>query len=205
MRVNSDSVARGSFKGHAIETWPRFGRVRPAIGARSEQRAASGIGVAHSSRRPFVRQIYHLAAACCGLLAPGASVGDVSRPVVAQVQALEQSDHGSERQGCTLRRLRSTYAVLATGTVVTPPPGSGIPAGPFATVGTLAVDRDGNAVLNATRSFNGQIIAEEDLPGTLTLNDDCTGSAAFQGPRTFNFVVLDDHREMHTPARWSPS
>ena len=143
-----------------------------------------------------MRQTFYLTAVCCGLVAIGAIAGDSSRPVVAQIQALEQSGHSSERQGCTLRRLRGTYSVFATGTVVTPPPGSGIPAGPFATVGTLAVDREGNAVLNATRSFNGQIIPEVDLPGTLELNDDCTGSAAFQGGRTFDFVVLDDHRQM---------
>ena len=107
----------------------------------------------------------------------------------------EQEDRRA-RENCSLRRVRGTYSVLATGTVVTPPPGSGIPAGPFATVGTLSVNGDGNALLNATRSFSGQIVTEVDLPGTLTIDDNCTGSAEFQGGRTFNLVVVPDADEM---------
>jgi hypothetical protein len=93
--------------------------------------------------------------------------------------------------------VRGVWSVLATGTVVMPPPNSGIPPGPFATVGTLAIDGEGHALLNATRSFNGLILAEVDLPGTITLSEDCTGSAAFQGGRAFNLVVLDGVREMN--------
>ena len=88
-----------------------------------------------------------------------------------------------------MRQLRGTFSVLASGFVVTPPPGSGVPAGPFATVGTLAIDGGGHAVLNATRSFNGQIVPEVDLPGAITLNPDCRGTAEFQGGRTFDVVV----------------
>jgi hypothetical protein len=132
-----------------------------------------------------------------GLAAIVATLAESSWRHVAFAQSPERNGQASGARPCTLRSLRGTYGVLATGTVVTPPPGSAIPAGPFATVGTLAIDRDGNAVLNATRSFNGEIVKEADLPGTLTLNDDCTGFAEFQGGRMFDLVILGDGAEMH--------
>jgi hypothetical protein len=115
----------------------------------------------------------------------------------ARLLASEHDGQNDERGGCSVRRLRGVWSVLATGFVVTPPPSSGIPAGPFATVGTLTVDSEGHAVLDGTRSFNGTIVSEADLPGTITLTDRCTGSAAFQGGRAFNLVVLDGFREMN--------
>lgn len=135
-------------------------------------------------------------ALCLGLPALGSKVVAVPLGLDAPVLAREHDGQGESRHGCTLRRLRGVWSVLATGTVVTPPPNSSIPAGPFATVGTLAMDGEGRALLNATRSFNGLILSEVDLPGTITLTEDCTGSATFQGGRTFNLVVLDSFREM---------
>jgi hypothetical protein len=102
-----------------------------------------------------------------------------------------------DRSRCSLRQLRGTFSVLASGFIVTPPPGSGVPTGPFATVGTLAIDGGGHAVLNATRSFNGQIVSDVDLPGRITLTADCRGSAEFQGGRTFDVVVLNSQDEMN--------
>ena len=129
-----------------------------------------------------------------GLLAFTINIPD-SAPHLVSAQTLD-SHYQDQGRRCTLRRLRGTYSVQANGTVVTPPSGSGISAGPFATVGTLEIDAHGNAILNATRSFNGQIVPEVDLPGTLTLHGDCTGSATFQGGRTFDLVVLESHGEM---------
>jgi hypothetical protein len=138
---------------------------------------------------------------CVLALSVGLPVFTVTTPDSAQhrvvAQALDRDGEAAGHRGCTLKRLRGTFNVLATGTVVTPPPGSAIQAGPFATVGTLSISGYGNAVLNATRSFNGQIFTEADLPGTVTLGDNCTGSAEFQGGRTFNLVVLNDSSEMH--------
>lgn len=111
--------------------------------------------------------------------------------------ARAQAARPEHRDRCSVRDLRGTFSVLATGTVITPPPGSGISAGPFATVGTLRVDEDGQAKLNGTRSFNGRIVTEVDLPGTITLESNCVGSAEFQGGRQFDLVVLDDQNEMH--------
>lgn len=127
------------------------------------------------------------------LSATAALLTQVSLPFSALAQAA-QRDH---RDGCSARDLRGTFSVLATGTVVTPPPGSGITPGPFATVGTLRIGEDGRALLNGTRSFNGQIVTEVDLPGAIVLEGNCTGSAEFQGGRRFDLVVLDNHNEMH--------
>lgn len=55
---------------------------------------------------------------------------------------------------------------------------------------------DGNALLDATRSFNGTIIKEVELPGTITLGENCAGSAEFQGGRRFDIVVFNDFTEM---------
>jgi hypothetical protein len=104
-----------------------------------------------------------------GLTAVGGKTaipGSLDAPLLA-------SEHDGQNDGrgeCSVRRLRGVWSVLATGFVVTPPPSSGIPAGPFATVGTLTVDSGGHAVLNGTRSFNGTIVSEADLPGTIRIS-----------------------------------
>ena len=104
-------------------------------------------------------------------------------------------DNPGSGNRCSLRHMKGLYGILSTGTVVTPPPGSSIPAGPFATVGIMEVDKNGNAIVDLTRSFNGTITSET-LPGMLTLNEDCTGTAVFGGVRTFNIVVVDQGNEI---------
>ncbi len=94
---------------------------------------------------------------------------------------------------CKLSHLEGRYGIFANGTVVTPPPG--VPAGPFATVGTMEVDDDGIATVKLTRSFNGTI-TRETLPGVLTINDDCRGTAVFGGVRTFDIISVDGGDEL---------
>ena len=77
--------------------------------------------------------------------------------------------------------------------MVTPPPG--VPAGPFATVGTMEVNEDGTATVKLTRSFNG-VITRETLPGVLTINDDCRGTAVFGGVRTFDIISVEGGNEL---------
>lgn len=131
---------------------------------------------------------------CSGLVALDVgsrqSVGDM----VPRVEAREADDRDG-RHRCTLWSLRGTYGVLATGTVVTAPPT--VPTGPFATVGHMVIDREGGVLFNATRSFNGTILPEIDLPGTLTLDENCTGSALFTNGRAFDFVVVGGGRDMY--------
>jgi hypothetical protein len=94
---------------------------------------------------------------------------------------------------CKLSHLEGKYGIFANGTVVTPPPG--LPAGPFATVGTMEVNEDGTATVKLTRSFNG-LITRETLPGALTINDDCRGTATFGGVRTFDIISVDGGNEL---------
>ena len=110
----------------------------------------------------------------------------------ASANGNSNNDQSNGRR-CRLRNLEGAYGILATGTVVTPPPG--VPAGPFATVGTMEVNEDGNAAVKLTRSFNG-VITRETLPGILTINDDCTGTAVFGGVRTFDIVSVDGGDEL---------
>ncbi len=108
---------------------------------------------------------------------------------VAQAKA-PTSDSGRR---CKLRNLEGIYGIFANGTVVTPPPG--VPAGPFATVGTMEVNEDGTATVKLTRSFNG-LITRETLPGVLTINADCSGTAIFGGVRTFDIISVDGGDEL---------
>lgn len=119
---------------------------------------------------------------------------DQSLAPVAQAatSAEANSDQYSGRR-CRLRNLEGSYGIFANGTVVTPPPG--VPAGPFATVGKMDVEEDGSATVSLTRSFNGSI-TRETLPGTLTINDDCTGTATFGGVRTFDIISVDGGNEL---------
>lgn len=94
---------------------------------------------------------------------------------------------------CKLSHLEGNYGIFANGTVVTPPPG--VPAGPFATVGTMEVNEDGTATVKLTRSFNGTI-THETLPGILTISDDCRGTATFGGVRTFDIISVDGGNEL---------
>jgi hypothetical protein len=113
---------------------------------------------------------------------------------VVQASGNENSNHGqSNGRRCRLRNLEGGYGILATGTIVTPPPG--VTAGPFATAGKMDVEEDGNATVVLTRSFNGTI-THETLPGNLTINDDCTGTATFGGVRTFDIVSVDGGNEL---------
>lgn len=104
-----------------------------------------------------------------------------------------QASTNHNRSKCKLSRLEGNYGIFANGTVVTPPPG--LPAGPFATVGTMEVNEDGTATVKLTRSFSGTI-TRETLPGVLTINDDCRGTATFGGVRTFDIISVDGGNEL---------
>lgn len=114
--------------------------------------------------------------------------------VSAQAQESEKSGReGDNGNGCRLRDLRGSYGIFANGTVITPPPN--VPAGPFATVGRMVINDDGTATVDLTRSFNGTI-TREFLSGTVTIDADCTGTLTFGGVRTFDFVAVDNLREL---------
>jgi hypothetical protein len=90
--------------------------------------------------------------------------------------------------GCSLRTLRGTYVFSASGFNIV----AGV-AQPKAIVEVIRFNGDGTlSVPAATVSLNGVIIRS--LPGgfgTYTLEDDCTGTIAFNGPTFDAFVSRD--------------
>ena len=75
--------------------------------------------------------------------------------------------------GCSNKDLAGVYGMLATGTIIIAP---GFPAtllGPFARVGRVVADGNGNISVANTASYNGNIIPES-YSGTYTVNSDCS-------------------------------
>ena len=75
--------------------------------------------------------------------------------------------HGHD---CSMARAAGTYGFTLTGVLITP-----AGAVPAAAVGRAVVDVNGHVTGTEARSVGGGY-ADETLSGTLTLNDDCTGS-----------------------------
>src|SRR5205809_2809335 len=80
-------------------------------------------------------------------------------------QALSAAPH------CTNADLRGVYGMLATGSIVVAP--TPIPIGPFARVGRVVADGNGNISIANTASYNGVIIPES-YNATYTVSSDCT-------------------------------
>ncbi len=105
-----------------------------------------------------------------------------------------------EEQGCTLETLRGSFGftgqALVTGSSTLPAPiGAFVP---FANVGVVTSDGQGNFFGSDTFSFGGRI-GQETFSGPYTVNANCTGSITLTfspggGTGHFDFV-LDDHAE----------
>src|SRR5262249_6900854 len=92
------------------------------------------------------------------MLAIGFLAGFVVSPATVQAK-----DHG-----CSTVTAAGNWAFSDTGSV--------IGLGPFAAIGTFALDAAGNVVGEQTNSVNGNI-AHLTFGGPYTVNADCTGSA----------------------------
>ena len=76
-----------------------------------------------------------------------------------------------------------TYVVYGTGTIV------GV--GPAVAVGEITYDGHGNTVATFTLNVNGHVQTNTDVPGTYTINSDCTGTSLEAGAH-YSFVVSPD-------------
>jgi hypothetical protein len=117
--------------------------------------------------------------------------------IVPSVQAKDHDDgRGRCPRHCSTETLEGCYATNITGSIVASAP----IIGPFADVGVLTFDGDGNVSRTGTTSMNGTITQGLQLTGTYTVNPDCTGSYTLQLPNnisaTSNFVIDNEGREI---------
>jgi hypothetical protein len=76
-----------------------------------------------------------------------------------------------------------TYVVYGTGTIV------GV--GPAVAVGEITYDGHGNTLATFTLNVNGNVQTNTNVPGTYTINSDCTGTS-FEAGAQYSFVVSPD-------------
>ena len=107
----------------------------------------------------------------------------------------EDKDHATE---CTLATLTGTYVFTATGYTIAS-------SGPEPKAIVEVIDFDGEGTLTVpavSRSLNGVILPNQvGLPGTYTVNDNCTGTIAFgepgSGGPTFDIVIAPNGKECY--------
>lgn len=125
------------------------------------------------------------------LLMGGASlVGnrlDVTRTAQARGATKTAQASPQGQYHCSNETLAGRYAVKGGGFVRFGPPTA--PMVPFATVSLVTMDGAGGLSNQITRSINGTISSEV-VPGSYTVNADCTGTMTI-GSLTFDLVVAD--------------
>lgn len=117
------------------------------------------------------------------------------------VQARENEDRGRDKFECTAAELSGNYGVLSTGNFLQVPPELAPLAGPFAAVGRLTVNADNTFALTLRQNFNGTIDPPISVPpaqfiGNFTLNNDCTGTLRLANGIIFEFVAVDEGKEI---------
>lgn len=99
-------------------------------------------------------------------------------------------------QSCSNAILNGTYAVTFSGWG-TPPPKTlteGKSSIPVAVVGVATFDGAGNWTTSFTYSHNGDVTSATSVPGTYTVNSNCTGTMA--GVADLAIVILDSGAEI---------
>ena len=100
---------------------------------------------------------------------------------------------------CDYSSLQGTFGFTLTGSRNT-----GTNPGPRAAVGQITFDGRGNLTGSETQSNNGVIVKNVTETGTVTVNQDCSGSATVTlsgsgvdtTKRTFNFQILHNSEEI---------
>ena len=101
----------------------------------------------------------------------------------------------TESKTCSLSTLRGGYGISFHGLGTSGPVPAPINAFiPVAGVGLVTFDGNGNFSLAETVSFGGQILPLT-VPGTYSVNPDCTGALQAQNAAHLNFVVVHNGQE----------
>ncbi len=92
-------------------------------------------------------------------------------------------------KACSNVHLRGAYGFMASGTIVS--------VGPVSGVGLMIMDENGNVTGSQTKSLNGHI-TQESFSGTYKVQPDCTGSATFVfqpdgSTSNFDFVIVGEN------------
>jgi hypothetical protein len=96
--------------------------------------------------------------------------------------------------------LRGTYAHTFSGTF--PFPGPPAILAPFNGVGVTTFDGAGKVTITETAVFPGNVVSHQGIPGTYTLNLDCTGTLYSKDPSSAHvlqlaFVVADEGKTIY--------
>ncbi len=101
------------------------------------------------------------------------------------------------RPSCSLGTIQGSYGFTAQGTLVPNPAlPPGIPTGPYASQGLVALDGFGNLTSLVNDNFNGVVVPTAPNTGKYTVNDNCTGSAQLANGVVYNFTVVEGGKEI---------
>jgi hypothetical protein len=96
----------------------------------------------------------------------------LSRIAVALLVGVAARQAAHAAPGCSTRDLAGVYGMFATGTILIVP-APVIPTGPFARVGRVVSDGNGNISITNTASYDGTIVTES-YTATYTVSSDCS-------------------------------
>ena len=89
--------------------------------------------------------------------------------------------------GCTLATVKGSYGLLATGTL--------LGVGPITGSGIVTTHGAGSLTYSYTESTSG-VVSSGTVPGTYTLNSNCSGTVSFEDGQTFAAVVVTGGQEI---------
>jgi hypothetical protein len=92
-----------------------------------------------------------------------------------------------QTNGCTLATVKGSYGVLASGTI--------LGVGPITGSGIVTANGAGGLIYSYIESTNGVVISGI-VPGTYTLNSNCSGTVSFADGQTFAAVVVTGGQEI---------
>jgi hypothetical protein len=105
----------------------------------------------------------------------------------AALSAVTTAPVMGQTSGCTLAAVKGSYGLVANGTI--------LGVGPFAAAGILTTNGAGSFAYSFTQNVNG-VVSSGTVPGTYTLDSNCSGTATFANGETFAAVVVNGGQEI---------